>query len=383
VALWAVLGAAVPARAQESVRDTLSFLLTNQSVTTDDFVKDQEAAAAARDTLSGLLLVELSTLPIGSSAGGFLYRFNPTLATIERISDSFGPFMIERTQTSGRGHVSLGLSYRYARFDTLDGRPLRDGSLITTANRFTDESAPFDRDVLSLDIRATTVTAFATYGVTDRLDLEAAIPVVRLNLSGERRNLYRGDVFLQARAAASVTGLADMSVRAKYAAWQTTAAGLGVFADVRLPTGRQEHLLGTGRAALRLSAIASIGRGPLEAHLEAGASRGGASDELRLGGAVVFAATPRLTLVGELVGRRMDALARIESVAAAHPAIPGVETTRLLPRSRGTDTVLASLGVKWNAGRTWLLNANVLVPLTSTGLVARATPSTAFDYTFD
>src|SRR5690606_34481062 len=122
-----LLAAGRPAEAQDSVSETLSFLLTNQSVTTGDFVKDREAAAATRDTISRLLLVDLATLPIGSSAGGFVYRFNPALATVERVSDNFGPILLNRTLTSGKGQVSVGVNYRYARFGSLDGRPLDDG----------------------------------------------------------------------------------------------------------------------------------------------------------------------------------------------------------------------------------------------------------------
>ncbi len=372
-----------PAHAQDSVSETLSFLLTNQSVTTGDFVKDREAAEATRDTISRLLLVDLATLPIGSSAGGFVYRFNPALATVERVSDSFGPILINRTLTSGRGQTSVGLNYRYARFDALDGRSLGDGTLVTTANRFTDEPEPFDVETVTLDISAHTTTFFASYGLTDRLDVEAAVPVVRLNLEGERLNVYRGDLFLQARASSQVTGLADVMVRAKYAAWQGRDVGLGVHVDVRLPTGDEENLLGAGAAAFRVKAVASVERGRFGSHAELGGVTGGAADEWQFGGAVVLAATPRLSLVGELIGRRLDTSMRISEVAAAHPQIAGVETTRLLPQTTGTTTVMALAGFKWNVGRTWLLNASVLVPMTDAGLTASATPSIALNYTFD
>jgi hypothetical protein len=379
-----LLGAAgSTAFAQDSVSETLSFLLTNQSVTTGDFVKDREAAAATRDTISRMLLVDLATLPIGSSAGGFVYRFNPTLGSIERVTDSFGPILLNRTLTSGRGQKSVGINYRYARFDALDGRPLRDGTLVTTANRFTDEPEAFDVETVTLDISAHTTTFFGSYGVTDRLDIEAAVPVVRLTLEGERLNVYRGDVFLQASASSVVTGLADVLIRAKYAAWQAPDVGLGVHVDVRLPTGEEANLLGAGRAAFRVKAVASAERGRVGSHLEIGGVAGGAAEEFQFGGAIVLAATPQLSLVGELIGRRLDTSMHISDVAAAHPQIAGVETTRLLPQTTGTTTMTALAGFKWNVGRTWLLNASVLIPMTDAGLTARATPSIALDYTFD
>ena len=77
VALLIALGA-VPrnAHAQETMRDVLSFLLTNQAVRTGDIERDAAATAATRDTISRALLIELATLPISTSSGGFTYLFN-------------------------------------------------------------------------------------------------------------------------------------------------------------------------------------------------------------------------------------------------------------------------------------------------------------------
>ena len=46
-----------PAYAQDSVVDTLSFLLTTQAVPTGDFVKDRESAEITRDTMARLLAI--------------------------------------------------------------------------------------------------------------------------------------------------------------------------------------------------------------------------------------------------------------------------------------------------------------------------------------
>ena len=369
--------------AQGSVSDVLSFLVTNQAVVTDDFVKDQQAAAGTRDTVFRFLQVELGALPVSSSTGGFIYRFNSAIGTLERASDSFGPFFLERATTSGRGQTSIGLTYRYSRFDTLDGRSLRDGTFVTTANRLANESTPFDVEMLRLTIHADTMTVFGSYGVNDRLDIGAAVPVVDLSLSGERLNFYRGSVFQQATGSAVATGLADVALRAKYSVVQARTFGVAAGADLRLPTGKEEQLLGAGRAAIQLSAIASIERGRIGSHLTVGRRQGGVSDAFDYGGAVVVSVAPRFNVIGEVFGQRLSALAEIAETTAPHPLIPNVSTTRLSPVTTGTNTVLALLGSKWNLGRTWLLSANVLFPLTDTGLTGPPTPSIALDYTFD
>jgi hypothetical protein len=100
-----------PADAQQSISEVLSFLVTNRSIATDDFVRDEQAASATRDTISRFLVLELATLPI-TSAGGFTYRLDPTLGTVIRSSDSFGPFFTERSLTTGTRQAALAAALR-------------------------------------------------------------------------------------------------------------------------------------------------------------------------------------------------------------------------------------------------------------------------------
>src|SRR5437870_7999543 len=221
-----VAGSASPVLAQRSLGDFLSFLLTNRSIPTDDFARDEQAGAAARDTISRFLLLELTKLPVSSSAGGITYRLNPRLGTVERSSDSFGPFFTERTLTTGASRGSFGLNYQTANFTTIDGRSLRDGMLVATASKFRDQSQPFDVETLSLRIRASTVTLLANYGLLDRLDVGLAVPFVTLSVSGERIDTYRGRRFPQAAASASVSGVGDVAIRTKYHLLRSAAGGL-------------------------------------------------------------------------------------------------------------------------------------------------------------
>jgi len=170
--------ASAPASAQ-SVTDVLTFLVTNQSVATGSVERDREAAQATSVTISRALAANLATLPVTSSSGSFVYRLNPELGTVERATQSFGPFFTERALGAGRGRASFGLTLQQLHFSSLDGHSLRDGSLITTANRFTDESAPFDVDQLTLNINASVATLYGNVGVTDRLDVGVAAPLAQ------------------------------------------------------------------------------------------------------------------------------------------------------------------------------------------------------------
>ncbi len=375
-------GPALAQQPQQTMNDVLSFLLTNQSVRTGDLALDQAAASATRDTISRALLVDIATMPLGSSSGGFTYQFNPSLGTLQRRSNTFGPFFVERVLGAGADRFSLGRSAQYARFDTLDGNSLRTGQFVTTSNQFRDEGAAFDTDNLTLQMQTSVLTVSTRYGITDRLDIGADVPFVSLTLDGQRVNTYRGSSFLQAVASATRRGLGDIAVQAKYQALGSGASGFAIAADVRLPTGRSEDLLGEGKTSIGTLVIGSLESGALALHVNGGYSMGGISDEIRFGAAVAVAATPHLTVDGELLGRRLLDVGRITQVAFGNPTLAGVETWRLLPVGGSTMPVLMATGVKWNVAETWVFDAHVLFPLSSSGLTARFTPTVALERTF-
>src|SRR5512134_3608322 len=138
VALAAVIAAVLLmpsiAWAQSTVTDIVSFLVTNQTIPTEDAGSDRAAAEAARDTITRALIVNLTSVPIATSSSGFLYRLNPELGTVERATETFGGFFVERALSAGPGRVSFGISGTTASFRRLDGHDLRDGTFVTVAN---------------------------------------------------------------------------------------------------------------------------------------------------------------------------------------------------------------------------------------------------------
>jgi hypothetical protein len=382
IAAVLIAAAAVPAAAQTTPVDVISFLVTNQSVQTGDFEKDRAAADGTRDTIARALQVNLATMPIATSSSGFVYRLDPELGTVSRVSDSFGTFFVERAMTTGRGRASFGASASTAGYDQLDGLNLRDGTLLTTANRFQDEPAPFDTEALALKIRTSTLTFFGAYGVTDSFEISGAVPIVQMNIEGTRLNVYRGQSFVQASGSASASGMADVAVRAKYRLLTTRTGGIAAAAELRLPTGNEELLLGAGSAALRLMGIASAESGAVGAHANFSIVRGGVSNEIAGSGAITIAATPTVTIAGELLFRRLLDVRQITAVTADHPTSAGVKTDRLAPGLSAATLSSAVTGVKWNVSGTFVLTGEVLWRIGKTGLTAPFTPTISLDYLF-
>ncbi|HSK08229.1 MAG TPA: hypothetical protein VK911_01535 [Vicinamibacterales bacterium] len=382
----ALLMAAGTAAAQQdqnvTVGEALAFLITTQAVDTGDAARDRAAAQATSQTMSRALLSALATLPLTSSSGAFTYRFNPSLGTVERASESFGPFFVERAATSGRGQASLGVNWQYARFTRLSDMELREGTLVTTANQFTDEVEPFDVETLTLRIQSSIVTFAGSYGVTDRLDLSAAIPVVTLSLAGERTDTYRGTRFQQATANATATGLGDVLVRGKVNVARGSWGGFSVGGDLRLPTGSEENLVGAGTTGTRGFAVLSAGAGNVTGQLVGGISRGGIAEGLDVGGAISANPTPTLTLAAELFSRRLNEVGRVRQAVVPHPQIAGVQTLRLVQEEGSLTETHAAFGFKWNASTTWLVKATVLLPVNRAGLTAPLLPSVSLEYSF-
>src|SRR5262249_16386061 len=125
---------AVPVCAQ-SKTTTLSELLPRlhgQLIAAEDralgpysYNQEQDPRKARLDTVlhsNSLLADQLSSFPLGSSAGGFTWTLEPTSATLSRGSDSFGPIFAERALTIGRNKLNIGVNYQRVTFDHLDGK---------------------------------------------------------------------------------------------------------------------------------------------------------------------------------------------------------------------------------------------------------------------
>jgi hypothetical protein len=376
-----VMMSATAARAQ-SVAAGLSGLLTEQTPPPAGYERDAAAAAATFATVAGLFTVELTSIPVASSSGGFVYRFNPSFGTFERASDSFGPLYTERVLRNGAGQASLGFSIQHSDFTSLQGASLEPGTFPTNTARFAGQLQPFSVDTLALRLEASTATVFGTYGITDRLDVGAVVPITRLRYSGSRVNTFNGTSTLQARRSGTATGIGDVAVNARVRLTGDSGTGVAVGTDIRFPTGHDEDLLGAPDEVWRLMGIVSWEGGIVTLHGNGGFGRGGASDEQFWSAAATVSPSLRFSVVGVLLWRRLTDLNTVADVYAAHPVLAGVETMRWLPDEHGVHTSFLVTGVKWNVGGAWLVNTHLLTRLTETGLRARFTPSLSLDFAF-
>lgn len=394
------------------------------------------------------MVVQLSTFPLGSSSGGFTYTFDPTVGTFSRASRSFGPAFAERALTSGRGRFSAGMNYLHLSYDSFEGRDLEDGSIkfylrheeccsgggtpgppnfgVQLAPNGTRLDPFFEGDVIqtALHLKATTDTAvfFANYGVTDRLDLGMAVPVIRVKLDAtmvatilrlatqtqpihafESGNIAASEKLFE--SSGSATGLGDIVLRSKYRLLGGQSSAIAAGVDLRLPTGDRDNLLGAGtqtkvfvaasRSSERWGHHANVGYtfagSELNnvAPLQVGAETASVPDEFNYTAGLEYVAESRVTLVGDIVGRVLRDAGRLtprlkafEFVNSGSATVQSAQFEEFDPSDGNLHLVLGTAGVKVNPVRNLLVNANVLFPITKAGLRSGIGVALGVDWAF-
>lgn len=233
-----------------------------------------------------------------------------------------------------------------------------------------------------LEIRSSAMTLFGSVGVTDRLEIGAAVPFARVSLEGQRVNVYRGSALLQASGTGTASGIADIAVRAKYTLVAHQNGGIAAATEVRLPTGDAENLLGTGARSYRFIGIGSLEQGTFSLHGNASFLRGGISPEWSAAGAASMAVHPRVTVSGEVLTRHVSDLHAILQTSAPHPSEIGVDTIRLTAGAASVTLASAVAGLKWNVSGTFVLGGHVSFALAKRGLTAPLTPTFGLEYAF-
>jgi hypothetical protein len=221
------------------------------------------------------LVSQLVSVPLPSPGGGFTFEFDPSLGVFQRTTQSFGPILAERAETIGARRVSVGYAFQRFTFDSVEGISLSQVPAV-----FTHDNAQLlgGREDVVTTVNSITAdvnqsTLFVTMGVSDKVDLSLAVPVIGVNLrvvsaahiqrlgtTNPLTHFYRqedGEVGTDRffTAIGSAAGLGDLMIRMKANAFTRPKSGLAFGVDVRLPTGDEMNLLGSGTTGVQPFAI--------------------------------------------------------------------------------------------------------------------------------
>lgn len=367
------------------------------------------------------LTSQLAAIPLPSPATGFTYRFDPSTGTFQRSTRSFGPILADRGETLGKGRMAFGFSYQFFSFDHLDGVPLVAMPALFTHDNFQAGGGRSDV-IATMNTIEATVSQFSgalTYGVTDRFDLSLAVPMVRTHLSllsnatihrvGTGSNVqvhyFPDDSAIggfgstrQFFAEGSASGVGDLAVRAKTTLLREGPRALAVGVDVRLPTGDEQNLLGSGAVGVRPFAAFSTSLGRFAPHTNIAYQWNGESviagdvesgvkadlpDQFVYALGSDFSVTDRFSIVIDLTGQRVLDSPRLFTRETTATGAAGTVT---LPDIRfETDSYWVSsgaVGFKANVVPSVLINFNLRFKIGDNGLADRITPLLGFEWAF-
>jgi hypothetical protein len=361
---------------------------------------------------------QIASLPFASPGSGFIFNFNSAAGVYQRSSDSFGPILTERAETIGKRKLYLGFSYQYFSFDNVDGVKLSKFPAVLQHEKET--GAAYEKDnittVADIDLKLNQFTAVATYGVTDRLDVSAAIPFVNAHFGlvssatiqrvappdprfgqahyfdPNARNTSTEAVYGSNNNA---SGIGDVTIRVKWQAYKGEHAALSLLSDFRFPTGDALNFLGSGAPGVHPFLAFSYAAHRLSPHVNFGYQWNGdsvlAGDVLtgrkgNLPDALTYAvgfdipATHRITFSADFLGQRLFNAARVVPVPFTDTLGRNFPETRLEKSS--LDLLSGAVGAKVNVTRTLLLTGNVIFRLNNDGLTAPVVPLIGLSWVF-
>ncbi len=362
------------------------------------------------------LTSQLVSLPLPPPASGFTYQFDPALGVFTRTTSTFGPILSERAETIGLHRVAVGFSVQGLSFDSIEGIDLDAVPAV-----FTHDDAQLlggREDVVStlnsINARVTRSAGFVSYGVTNHLDVSVVVPIVstdlivtsdaqvrRIGTTNPETHFFRasddeiGDrrIFT---AFGEASGLGDVTIRFKQNFQRQEKNGTAVGVDVRLPTGDEHNLLGTGAPGIQPFGVWSGSFGVVSPHVNLGYQWNGSSvlasspgsgvaEDLpdvvaySLGG--VLAVHPKLTAAVDLIGRYVIDSPRLRT-ETFHALDGRTELPNIAFGTGSFNELSAALGVKLNLVGPLLLNMNVLMRLNSVGLRDKISPLIGVEYAF-
>jgi hypothetical protein len=411
--------------------------------------------------------IQVSQLPNASPSSGISFVFDPALKTFSPSTDeSLGPILGERAGTIGRNRLYVAFSFQYFNFNSIDGHDTSDlpavfrhqafpppfpSKFITACPNQTGLTGAlagnpcFVRDFIdtsnSIDLTVHQYAIYATYGLTKHLDVSVEIPFVSIQMNMTSKASIIQNSFAPANStqfpngafhqfdskvvpscgstspclnatfsdSGSATGIGDVTLRGKYEFYQGERFGFAAGLDVRLPTGDEENLLGSGTTAVKPFGVVSY-KARVSPHAEIGYEINGKSllagdfvgtpSNTKAGmpdrfiyvlGADV-AIVKRLTGAFDLYGQRLFGAPQVFnnpytdlghcSDIACSTLTAGTQHPDIGVRTADYNIINGSFGLKFQLVKRLVVSGNVLVKFDDNGLRASTIPLVGVSYTF-
>lgn len=377
-----------------------------------------EAESLLAPALNGLIVSNISSFPLSSTTPGVTFDFSG--GELVSVQEGAGPAFADRASTIGKGRINIGFNATYLDMSRVRG-------IATDQMRFTfthedvngdgvlggpDAEGSTEADVIDvtmgMNLTAEIFALYGAWGITRNLDVGVAVPFIRIHMSGTANasinsftyaNTGRASHFFAGTADnpiletqvpydQSATGIGDVVLRLKYCFLRGSALDVGALADVRFPTGKKEDFLGSGKMDAMFALLISKKLGDFTPHVNLGYEVRQAdfqSDRVVIRGGFDQRILSGLTFAADFLGS-MDV-----NSSEAIKLYPGMVTiletgnnngqvmrsVRLsnIPDSENDNLYNLSAGIKYSPWQSFLILANIIVPLNQAGLRAAVAPT--------
>ncbi len=301
----------------------------------------------------------------------------------------------------------VGFSYNTFHYASLRGVDLHNVNLVFTHENVTGPTCDsivgkscnpmgvptLENDImpfqLSLDINVTLASFVLTYGLSDRLDIGIALPLVSTSLVGHSEaniipfggdsafHYFAGTATNPVLSASrfvqgSATGLGDVAVRVKLNVHNSETSSVALLADGRFPTGSEQDLLGAGQFSGRLVAVVSGRFGAFSPHADIGYLRrvgNFRNDAVLATLGFDHLMAPSVTLAADVISQLQVGNSKLTVPGSVTYQVPFQRTVQTsdIPNIRD-DLINGSFGMKFTMGGGPTAIVNALVPLNRGGL---------------
>jgi hypothetical protein len=351
-------------------------------------------------------------VPLASPASGIVYTLDPSLKIpVASGTETFGPVLVERGETLGARKLFVASTFQYFSFSSIDSVKLNNiPILFDVCDPANGQCGPIETSN-RFDPKINQVAFFGTYGITSRIDVSLAVPIISARLAIAAvsctapycqtqifQNQQQID-FTPAAVRGTATGVGDIVMRVKGQVYKGERFRLAAGVDVRVPSGNALNFLGTGATGVKpFAALSRSGR--FAPHLNVayqwngssiiGGSTPGVKGNLPSnffwdGGADV-AVTKRVTVAGDILGEYVHQALRLQPISITPQAtslVPTPVPVTTVAISRGSfPTLQASIGLKYKPVKQFLISGNVLMTASQNGLRAEPVPLIGASYTF-
>jgi len=419
-----VLGGSSLAEAR-NLSDRISLLFGDRGIEADvdrNAIPHRAHFTSASLATLGLLVKQMAAsaadFPAISTAPGFTYRYNTQLQVFERSSNLLGPVFVERPETLGRGKIDFGFSYLYINFDELDGKNLDHLSFRGLKHNDCCINPPspnvpaFEQDTADMFFQKFTLqshvfSVFATYGITERWDVNILLPFVFTHFKMRARAVLNDESGTQThsfdRATGATTevrstsddpvGIGDLLIRTKYHLIDNNGFDLAAGATLRLPTGDEADFQGFGDYTLTPFLVLSQEYWRFHFHASGGVEINWDDSDrsrARYAAGVAFSLIDQLALNVDVIGNsylqrdrlsvRVPQFVNAPGTSEATPTtLPAIRTFSTKTRP---DIVDLAVGFKANVYGAIVGYANVFLPLNDDGMRADVIPSAGLEVSF-